>query len=248
MIKKRLSIFLAAVMLIGCLPALEQARAVEVVVVSSSEGYREEAEDPSTIEDSGLTDALGKPSRYSFGKGDKFIYTPDLPEAGDYEVFYYVIKHETNDSNQKVIVNYSGGQKELTIDCVTQEGWVSLGTYPFEKGTEGNVTAVREGPEGALRSTPYLRAGGVKFTDGKDTPEPSATPEPVPVPTPSVNTGPKLEPKELKLPAERKSFTDLGEEYSWAVDAVEVLAGAGVIDGVGEGKYDPSASITRGEF
>ncbi len=43
------------------------------------------------------------------------------------------------------------------------------------------------------------------------------------------------------------SFTDMGN-YSWANSAVEYLYGNGVVNGTGNGKFTPGASITRGSF
>ncbi|MEL7650130.1 MAG: S-layer homology domain-containing protein [Sedimentibacter sp.] len=47
---------------------------------------------------------------------------------------------------------------------------------------------------------------------------------------------------------ERKvSFDDVGEHMAWAKEAVEVLAGMGIINGTGNG-FEPNRSITRAEF
>lgn len=47
---------------------------------------------------------------------------------------------------------------------------------------------------------------------------------------------------------ERKaSFDDVGEDMAWAREAVEVLAGMGIINGTGNG-FEPNRSITRAEF
>ncbi|SHI50181.1 ZU5 domain-containing protein [Dethiosulfatibacter aminovorans DSM 17477] len=45
----------------------------------------------------------------------------------------------------------------------------------------------------------------------------------------------------------RVEFADVDDTMAWARDAVEILAGAGVINGTGEG-YEPQRSITRAEF
>ncbi|MCL6610369.1 MAG: S-layer homology domain-containing protein [Peptococcaceae bacterium] len=44
-----------------------------------------------------------------------------------------------------------------------------------------------------------------------------------------------------------KQFSDLAG-HPWAVEAVEVLAGKGIINGKGENYFDPGANITRAEF
>ncbi|MGI6066500.1 MAG: S-layer homology domain-containing protein [Bacillota bacterium] len=45
----------------------------------------------------------------------------------------------------------------------------------------------------------------------------------------------------------RKSFADVGENWAWAKDAIEILAGRGIIEGTGTG-FEPKRSITRAEF
>lgn len=45
----------------------------------------------------------------------------------------------------------------------------------------------------------------------------------------------------------RVSFNDVAKDY-WAKDYIEILAGKGIITGKENGKFDPSASITRAEF
>ncbi|MEN6349390.1 MAG: S-layer homology domain-containing protein, partial [Syntrophomonas sp.] len=45
----------------------------------------------------------------------------------------------------------------------------------------------------------------------------------------------------------RKSFSDLDESLSWARDAIEILAGQGVVQGTGKG-FEPQRLINRAEF
>ena len=45
----------------------------------------------------------------------------------------------------------------------------------------------------------------------------------------------------------RVEFADVDDTMAWARDAIEILAGAGVINGTGEG-FEPQRSITRAEF
>ena len=51
------------------------------------------------------------------------------------------------------------------------------------------------------------------------------------------------------MPAEqvRKTFPDLGQNWDWAKDAIEILAGQGIIEGTGSG-FEPGRHITRAEF
>lgn len=50
----------------------------------------------------------------------------------------------------------------------------------------------------------------------------------------------------IEKPA-KKSFADIDSSYKWATEAVEVLAGQGVISGSDKG-FEPARSVTRAEF
>ena len=46
----------------------------------------------------------------------------------------------------------------------------------------------------------------------------------------------------------RVTFTDVNEDIAWAKDAIEILAGKGIIYGTGNGLYEPQRPICRSEF
>ncbi|KUK11121.1 MAG: S-layer domain protein [Clostridia bacterium 41_269] len=48
----------------------------------------------------------------------------------------------------------------------------------------------------------------------------------------------------------RMYFSDVGDKkaYNWASDAVELLGGAGIIEGTGRGNFEPGKDVTRAEF
>ncbi len=46
----------------------------------------------------------------------------------------------------------------------------------------------------------------------------------------------------------RRTFSDVGENILWAKDAIELLAGRGIIAGTGTGQFEPNRSINRAEF
>lgn len=50
----------------------------------------------------------------------------------------------------------------------------------------------------------------------------------------------------IELP-NRANFIDVDESINWAKDAIEILAGQGIINGTGHG-YEPQRAITRAEF
>ncbi len=79
-------------------------------------------------------------------------------------------------------------------------------------------------------------------SEATPTPEPTATPEPSATPTPTAT--PEATP--TPAPSTPKTFSDISEH--WAKSQIEEMATAGIIDGVGDGKFDPEANITRGQF
>jgi len=48
--------------------------------------------------------------------------------------------------------------------------------------------------------------------------------------------------------SEIRSFNDVGENYSWAKDEIEYLAGKGIINGTQNKNFEPGRNITRAEF
>lgn len=70
-------------------------------------------------------------------------YTPNLPQAGFYPVYAWVLRG-TDRTEQTYRVNHTGGSTELSVDhSKVGSGWVYLGTYHFAQGTsatgEGSV-------------------------------------------------------------------------------------------------------------
>lgn len=73
----------------------------------------------------------------------------------------------------------------------------------------------------------------------------------------NVNESKNKQPEQEKLPEEavpgseqtgkRISFDDVGDNIAWARDAIELLAGRGIIKGSGQG-YEPHRSISRAEI
>ncbi|WP_128855682.1 S-layer homology domain-containing protein [Bacillus sp. CDB3] len=53
--------------------------------------------------------------------------------------------------------------------------------------------------------------------------------------------------RSLKLPAGNSKFTDLNEAHASLVDGINRAASAGIINGRGNNKFDPNATITRDE-
>jgi hypothetical protein len=73
----------------------------------------------------------------------KAIWTPDLPQAGKYEVYEWhgADPHYDHATDAPYTVNYDGGSKTVMVNQRKNAGqWNKLGTFEFEEGTSGNVT------------------------------------------------------------------------------------------------------------
>lgn len=79
-------------------------------------------------------------------------FVPDLPAAGRYEVRVAYTAHSNRATRVPVEVTFAGGNKTFTIDQQKKppiDGlWISLGTFEFEKGTQGHVTIHNKGADG----------------------------------------------------------------------------------------------------
>jgi len=82
---------------------------------------------------------------YSFpGSGaNQAVFRPNLPAAGDYEVFIWYGTAPGTATNQPFIVNYVGGSTTILVNmngAPSAASWRSLGVFSFAVGTSGNVT------------------------------------------------------------------------------------------------------------
>ncbi len=67
-------------------------------------------------------------------------WTPNLSEAGDYEVFTYIPSVNATAQDAKYIITHDDGTNEVLINqSLYSDEWVSLGIYPFSPGNGGNV-------------------------------------------------------------------------------------------------------------
>lgn len=93
------------------------------------------------------------------GKGSRSVqYAPNLPTAGNYEVFARWTAHENRASNVPITVNAASTSQTVYVDQRTNgNAWVSLGTYAFNAGTAGNVLISNTATNG------YVIADAVMF-------------------------------------------------------------------------------------
>ncbi len=73
-------------------------------------------------------------------------YTPNLPNAGFYPVYTWVL-NSSNRTTQKYRIVHSGGAAEVIIDHrMVGKGWVWLGNHHFNAGTSGYVEISNQSP------------------------------------------------------------------------------------------------------
>ena len=96
------------------------------------------------------------------------IWTPDIPERGQYAVYisYKSLPNSTNAAHYTV--HHMGGDSEILINQKMGGGtWIYIGTYEFDKGNEGHVTldnVIRHGSSATRESV--VTADGVRFGGG----------------------------------------------------------------------------------
>ena len=96
-------------------------------------------------------------------------FTPDLPDAGTYEVFLRWTAHTNRASNVPVEIRLPGGVVQIVTvnQQVNGSQWVPVGSFSFAAGfspSEGSVTIRNNGVNG------YVIADAVRFLNGVDVP------------------------------------------------------------------------------
>jgi hypothetical protein len=101
----------------------------------------------------------------TLGDGDTFIWTPDLPAAGNYRVYAWWTEDVDRATDAPYTINYNGGSGSETVDMNQQANggrWNLLGTYYFE--ADGSETVVlTDDADGKVI------ADAVKFSPSSDT-------------------------------------------------------------------------------
>ncbi|MFN4258743.1 MAG: DUF1553 domain-containing protein [Gemmataceae bacterium] len=104
-------------------------------------------------------------------KGEKaVIFTPNLPGAGEYEVFISYTAGSGRSTNTPVTIQFAGGDKTVLVNQEVKpklDGMFhSVGKYRFEAGSKGSVTISNKGTTGyvivdAVRFVPVGELDGV---------------------------------------------------------------------------------------
>jgi hypothetical protein len=83
-------------------------------------------------------------------------FQPHLPKDGNYKVYGWWAKDSKAASNVPLKIDYSGGSKTVSANQQqTGNGWVLLGTFPFEAGKKGKVTLSNEGVNGMVEADAF---------------------------------------------------------------------------------------------
>jgi hypothetical protein len=86
-------------------------------------------------------------------------WVPDIPMAGDYEVYAWWYADPNRAKDSPYTINYSGGSH--TVDVNQEENgsqWNLLGTYNFDAGTSGSIVLTNNAEPGE-----YVIADAVKL-------------------------------------------------------------------------------------
>ncbi|MBQ6254596.1 MAG: xanthan lyase [Bacteroidales bacterium] len=96
------------------------------------------------------------------------VWTPDIPERGEYSVYISYKSLPNSSDRARYRVRHLGGESEFLVNQKMGGGtWIYLGTFEFDKGTEGFVTLDNTVPEGhkVPRNT-VVTADAVRFGGG----------------------------------------------------------------------------------
>ena len=107
---------------------------------------------------------MGSARRVSATEGEesaRAVWRPDIPEKGDYAVYvsYKTLPGSTTDA--RYTVHHLGGETHRRVNQQMAGGtWVYLGTFPFDKGTDGFVSLSNHSSTGSVVSADAVRFGG----------------------------------------------------------------------------------------
>jgi hypothetical protein len=91
------------------------------------------------------------------------VYRPDLPQAGSYPVYTWV-RYGSDRANQLYRIAHSGGETDVRVNhSQVGLGWVWLGNYHFEAGTNGYAAISNHDPDGAGK---VVIADAIRFGNG----------------------------------------------------------------------------------
>ena len=104
----------------------------------------------------------------SNGKHSEAVWTPEIPERGAYSVYISYTSLPESTSSAHYTVHHMGGTTEFIVNQKLGGGiWVYLGTFEFDKGSEGKVVLTTRTPDGyAHHKKNVVTADAVRFGGG----------------------------------------------------------------------------------
>ena len=113
-------------------------------------------------------------------------WTPDIPERGKYAVYISYKTLSNSTSAAHYTVNHLGGKSEFVVNQKMGGGtWIYLGTFEFDKGTQGYVSLDNRIPDGYTQEVgAAVTADAVRFGGGTG----NIARSPLPAPEDSLNT------------------------------------------------------------
>lgn len=110
---------------------------------------------------------MGTARQVSCKKDAKAIWTPDIPETGEYAVYISYKSLPNSTPCAHYTVKHAGGSTEFYVNQKIGGGtWIYIGTFPFKKGSDASVTLDAEVPEdreiprNAVLTADAVRLGG----------------------------------------------------------------------------------------
>ena len=101
-------------------------------------------------------------------KHSEIVWKPEIPERGEYSVYisYQTLPKSTSSAHYSV--HHMGGTTEFIVNQKLAGGmWVYLGTFEFDKGSDGYVTLTSKVPEGyEYEKGSVITADAVRFGGG----------------------------------------------------------------------------------
>ncbi len=90
------------------------------------------------------------------------VFMPEISESGEYAVYISYVRNDENVTDAHYTVYHSGGKTEFLVNqTIGGETWIYLGTFRFEKGTNGRVELTNQSSEtGKKVSVDAVRLGG----------------------------------------------------------------------------------------
>lgn len=97
----------------------------------------------------------------SLTPASRAIWTPSIPERGEYAVYVSYASLKNSSSAARYSVHHLGGTAEFLVDQRKAGGtWVYLGTFEFAAGNDGYVELDNKGTSGQVVSADAVRFGG----------------------------------------------------------------------------------------